>query len=79
MIRLILMLSQGEDVYLHLFFRIVRILCREPFINRISLRNINVHAQLPWAEEEEENKRKRLRDADTSTEPSWRISIQSTR
>lgn len=43
--------GKTEDVCLHLFFRIVQTLCRETFINRTSLRNVNVHAQLPVGRE----------------------------
>lgn len=43
--------GKTKGVCLHLFSRIARILCRETFINRILLRNVNVHAQLPVGRE----------------------------
>lgn len=63
MIRLILTLSRGTVAKTFIFVfspESRRILCREPFINRISLRNINVHAQLPVGRE----KKKRISERD---------------
>lgn len=68
--------SKAEGVCLHLFSGVARAVCRVTYINRISLRNVNVHAQLPMRRKRE-REREGERERNRISKRDWEMRIRA--